>query len=107
MAKMSTEVETRSKVKIAPRNDLTPPPKYKVIFMNDNVTSVDFVIAVLQEIFEHSFDTAYELTQKIHNEGSASVAVLPFEIAESKAVETTLLARTNSFPLNVKIEPES
>ena len=107
MAKMSTEVETRSKVKIAPRNDLTAPPKYKVIFMNDNVTSVDFVIAVLQEIFEHSFDTAHELTQKIHNEGSASVAVLPFEIAESKAVETTILARTNSFPLNVKIEPES
>jgi len=107
MAKMSTETETRSKIKVAVRKDLTPPPKFKVIFMNDNVTTVDFVIAVLQEIFEHSWDSAQEITHKIHNDGSASVAVLPFEIAESKAVETTLLARTNSFPLNVKVEPEA
>lgn len=109
MAKMSTaaDTKTRSKVKIAPRNDLAPPPKYKVIFMNDNVTTVDFVIAVLQEVFEHEFDSAQEITVQIHEQGSASVAILPYEIAESKAVETTLLARTNSFPLNVKIEPEA
>ena len=107
MAKMSTETETRSKVKVAVRKDLTPPPKFKVIFMNDNITTAEFVLAVLQEVFDHSFDSAQEITEKIHHEGSASVAVLPYEIAESKAVETTLLARTNSFPLNVKIEPES
>jgi ATP-dependent Clp protease adaptor protein ClpS len=106
MGKMSTDTATRSKVKVNVRNDLTPPPKFKVIFMNDNVTTVDFVIAVLQEIFDHNFDSAQELTVKIHEEGSASVAILPFEIAESKAVETTLLARTNQFPLAVKIEPE-
>ena len=104
---MSTETETRNKVKVTPRTDLTPPPKFKVIFMNDNVTTVEFVMAVLQELFDHNFDSAQELTTKIHHEGSASVAVLPFEIAESKAVETTLLARTNSFPLNVKVEPEA
>ena len=107
MGKMTTDVETRTKIKIKPNKDLTPPPKFRVIFMNDNVTTVDFVIAVLQEIFDHSFDTAEDLTVKIHQEGSAQVAVLPFEIAESKAVETTLLARTNNFPLAVKIEPES
>lgn len=107
MGKMTADVETRTKIKIKPKNDLTPPPKFKVIFMNDNVTTVDFVIAVLQEIFDHSWESAHEITTKIHNNGSAMVAILPFEIAESKAVETTLLARTNSFPLNVKIEPES
>jgi ATP-dependent Clp protease adaptor protein ClpS len=107
MAKMSTETETRSKIKIKPRADITPPPKFKVIFMNDNVTTVDFVLAVLQEIFEHSFESARELTIKIHEEGSAAVAVLPFEIAESKAVEVTLIARTNSFPLSVKVEPDA
>lgn len=107
MGKMTAEVQTRTKIKITPKKDLNPPPKFKVIFMNDNVTTVDFVIAVLQEIFDHNFDSAQELTVKIHEEGSAMVAVLPFEIAESKAVETTLLARTNNFPLAVKIEPES
>jgi ATP-dependent Clp protease adaptor protein ClpS len=86
---------------------LTPPSKFRVIFMNDNVTTVDFVIAILQEIFDHSFETAQELTVKIHEQGYADVALLPYEVAESKAVETTLIARTNNFPLNVKIEPES
>lgn len=104
---MTADVETRTKVKITPRNDLTPPPKFRVIFLNDNVTTVDFVIAVLQEVFDHGFESAKELTVQIHEQGSASVAVLPFEIAESKAVETTLLARTNQFPLAVKVEPES
>jgi len=103
---MSTDTATKSKVKIAPRLDLTAPPRFKVIFMNDNVTTVQFVMAVLQEVFDHNEDSAMILTARIHEEGQASVAVLPFEIAESKAVEATLLARTNSFPLNVKIEPE-
>lgn len=106
MSKMSTDTATKSKVKIAPRLDLTAPPRFKVIFMNDNVTTVQFVMAVLQEVFDHNEDSAMILTARIHEEGQASVAVLPFEIAESKAVEATLLARTNSFPLNVKIEPE-
>ena len=58
------------------------------------------------EIFDHNQESAMDLTMKIHEQGNASVAVLPFEIAESKAVEVTMLARSNNFPLNVKLEPE-
>ena len=107
MSKMSTDAATKTRVKIAPKTDLAPPPKFQVIFFNDNVTTVEFVMHVLTEIFEHDEDNAMTLTAKIHEQGQAEVAVFPFEIAESKAVETTLLARTNSFPLNVKIEPVS
>lgn len=107
MGKMSTEIATKSVTKIATRDDLVPPPRFKVIFMNDNVTTVDFVKAVLIEIYEHDDASATDLTYKIHEDGSAVVAILPFEIAESKAVETTLIARNNNFPLAVKIEPES
>jgi len=102
---MSTDTVTKSKVKIAPNNDLAAPPKFQVIFFNDNVTTVQFVMAVLQEVFDHDEDNAMVLTAKIHEEGHASVAVLPFEIAESKAVEVTLLARGSNFPLAVKLEP--
>ena len=104
---MSTDTANKTSVKIKPNMDLQPPPRFQVIFMNDNVTTVDFVMAVLQEIFDHDEENAMLLTAKIHEQGQASVAVLPFEIAESKAVEVTLLARTNSFPLTVKIEPVS
>ena len=106
MSKMSIESSTKTRVKIAPNLDLTPPPRYKVIFMNDNVTTVEFVMAVLYQIFDHSNESAEALTVKIHEEGQATVAILPHEIAETKAVEVTLIARGNNFPLNVKIEPE-
>ena len=44
---------------------------------------------------------------KVHEEGSAVVAVFPYEIAEQKGIEVTLLARNNGFPLQVKIEQDS
>ena len=46
-----------------------------------------------------------EITVKIHENGSSVVSTLPYEIAEQKGVEATLLARTNGFPLNIKLEP--
>ena len=107
MSKMSTETGTKTRIKIKPKTNLTPPPKFQVIFLNDNVTTMEFVLSVLIEIFGHSPEHSFDLTRKIHDEGQAIVAVFPFEIAESKAVETTILARSNSFPLTVKIEPES
>ena len=50
---------------------------------------------------------ADEMTMKIHTDGSAVVATMPFEMAEQKGVEVTMLARNNGFPLTVKLEPES
>jgi len=105
MEKMSTETSISTRSKIAPKLDLMPPPKFQVIFLNDDVTTVEFVMHVLTSIFDHNADHAAVLTERIHHDGQAAVAIFPFEIAESKAVETTILARTNSFPLNVKIEP--
>jgi ATP-dependent Clp protease adaptor protein ClpS len=107
MEKMSTDTATKTRQKIQPNLDLVPPPRYQVIFMNDNVTTMDFVVALLMQLFEHTEDTAQLLMIKIHEQGQAVVAVLPFEIAESKAVEATILARNNNFPLNIKIEPEA
>ena len=50
-------------------------------------------------------ESAIEITHKIHQEGSSVVSTLPYEIAEQKGVEATVLARNNGFPLNVKLEP--
>ena len=78
---------------------------YKVIYINDDKTAMEFVIDSLVEHFEYTFTTAEQITVDIHQSGSAVVAVLPYEIAEQKGVEATLLARNNGFPLNVKLEP--
>jgi ATP-dependent Clp protease adaptor protein ClpS len=82
------------------------PSNYKVIFLNDNTTPIDFVIEVLKVIFKHSTETATDLTMKIHNDGSSVVGVYSYEIAESKAIETVNLSRENGFALQVKMEKE-
>jgi len=104
MGKMST-ADTDIKHKIEIRTDLLPPPQFKVIFINDNVTTMEFVIEALVAIFNYSVDGAREITVKIHADGSAIVAIMPFELAEQKALEVTAIARSNGFPLNVKLEP--
>lgn len=103
MTKMSTSTTTNKRIEV--RNDLKPPGKFQVIFMNDDVTAMDFVIMALHEIFGHSHEAAIDLMMQIHNEGSAIVALLNYEIAEQKAIETTVLARNNNFPLDIKIKP--
>ena len=83
----------------------TPPSLFNVIYINDDVTTMEFVIESLKVIFHHSDETAYDLTMKIHEDGSSVVSTLPYEIAEQKGVEATLLARNNGFPLAIKLEP--
>ena len=92
------------KPKIQAKTNVQPPSLFNVIYVNDNVTTMEFVVESLKNIFHHSEQTAHEITLKIHEEGSSVVSTLPYEIAEQKGVEATLLARNNGFPLNVKLE---
>jgi len=97
--------KTVTKIKPIPNFDLKEPAMFKIIYINDNITTVEFVIESLITIFNHSPEKAQEITNKIHEEGSGIVAILPYEMAEQKGVEVTQLARNNSFPLQVKLEP--
>ena len=99
--------KTDIKIKISPNTALAEPPLYRVIYMNDEVTSMNFVVNSLIGYFNYNQDTATSLTENIHQRGSAIVAVLPYEIAEQKGIEVTMLARNNGFPLQVKIEQDT
>lgn len=82
------------------------PGKFKVIFLNDDVTPMALVIALLMTVFKHDSDAAHELTMRIHNEGQAVVGTYVFEIAEQKSVEATTIARNNNAPLIIKLQEE-
>ena len=99
--------DTNTKSKIKPNLTLQEPPLYKIIYMNDDVTSIEFVINSLIEYFNYNHDTASSITHDIHQNGSAVVAVLPYEIAEQKGIEVTLGARAQGYPLLIKVEAES
>lgn len=102
---MSTKAITRTKP--VPNLDLQEPMLYRVIYINDNVTSMEFVIESLISIFDYKPEDALVLTTVIHEQGAGTAAVLPYEMAEQKGVEVTQLARNNGFPLNIKLEPDA
>lgn len=85
---------------------LKEPGKFKVVFCNDDVTPAEFVIALLMQIFRHSQESATEVTMKVHHTGSGIAGVYPHEIAEQKEHDATKIARSNGFPLIIKVEPE-
>ena len=80
---------------------------FKVIYLNDNQTTMEFVIETLIEFFNYNAQTAQQITVDIHDQGSAVVAVLPYEVAEQKGIEVTVHARSNNYPLQIKLEPEN
>ena len=95
-----------TRVKIKPNVQIAEPPMFRVIYINDNQTSMEFVVGSLIEHFEYTPLTAEKITMDIHDLGSAVVAVLPYEIAEQKGIEITVSARTAGYPLQIKLEPQ-
>ena len=97
--------DTRTRIK--PSEAVKEPPMFRVVYLNDNATSMEFVVESLVEYFEYTPETAEQITIDIHEDGSACVAVLPYEIAEQKGVEVTVSARSQNYPLQIKLEPET
>jgi ATP-dependent Clp protease adaptor protein ClpS len=98
----TTEIQIDEKIK----QKIQEPKRWKVLLLNDDTTPMDFVLGILTDIFKHTQETAKGITIEVHNTGSGVAGVYSFEIAEAKAVESTQLARSNGFPLQVKMEEE-
>ena len=99
---MTTElpiIEEKQTVK----RKIREPKKYKVMVINDDYTTREFVIDMLITIFKHGESQAILVTQKIHVEGSAVAGIYSHEIAEQKALDATELARHHGHPLMLKV----
>lgn len=101
----NSETKSETKIFTRPKIDVQEPPMFRVIFLNDDTTSVDFVIDSLISHFSYSEPDAEAKTMVISEQGSAVVAVLPYEIAEQKGIEITVNARSVGYPLQIKLEP--
>ena len=84
--------------------ELAPPSDYKIIYLNDDQTTFEFVIDSLKTTFDYSDDPAVDKAMEINESGAGVVAVMPFEIAEQKGVEVLMKARNEGFPLEVRLE---
>ena len=82
------------------------PRQYKVIFYNDDFTTMEFVAHVLQVVFNKPSNEAVLLMLKVHREGQAVVGAYTYDVAMTKASIATAMARDKGYPLRIVCEPE-
>ena len=97
---MTEDIQTLTKEKIK----LEEPSMYDVIFLNDNITTTEFVVRVLKQIFSKTQEQAESIMKYIHEKGEGIVGSFVHEVAEQNGIETTLLARQEGYPLQVKVK---
>ena len=85
---------------------LREPRRYKVIIYNDDFTTMEFVVHVLNTVFYKSQPEAEALMLDVHERGSAVVGVYSYDIATSRVRKATMMAREQNFPLRLECKPE-
>ncbi len=85
--------------------DVTGPRKYKVILLNDDYTTMDFVVEVLKRFFSKTGEEAVAVMLQVHEEGKGVCGVYSHEIAETKVAQVHEFARTGGYPLKCTMEP--
>lgn len=97
-----TGVATETKKK----EQLKKPPLFKVLFHNDNYTTMEFVVFVLRSVFHKSETDSVTIMLNVHRNGVGVAGVYTRDVAETKINQTHQLAREHEFPLKLTMEPE-
>ncbi|MEC8624248.1 MAG: ATP-dependent Clp protease adapter ClpS [Bdellovibrionota bacterium] len=96
------DVLTKNPVKLKPKK----PKLFKVLLHNDDYTTMEFVIYVLQSCFSKTLEEAQEIMLKVHHSGVGICGVYTHEIAESKTAKVHQISKKNGHPLRCTFEPE-
>lgn len=97
--------EHDSSTQLAPeRAKVKPPGMYKVILFNDDYTTMEFVIEVLQRFFAVNSERAQQLMLQIHNQGSAVCGIYARDVAETRVAQVTEFAQQHEHPLRCSME---
>ena len=95
----------QSNTALAPeRAKIRPPCMYKVILFNDDYTTMEFVIEVLQRFFSINRERAQQIMLKVHNDGSAVCGIYTRDVAETKVAQVTEFAQQHGHPLRCTLE---
>lgn len=86
---------------------LKRPPLYRVLLLNDDYTTMEFVIHVLQAVFRHGEEKAAQIMMHVHQKGVGVCGVYTREVAETKVEQVLQYAKQNDHPLQCTMEPDS
>ncbi|MDR2370506.1 MAG: ATP-dependent Clp protease adaptor ClpS [Treponema sp.] len=101
---MAVHGGTGAKVAEKNRGKLKEPEDFRVVLLNDNYTTMEFVIEILVTIFHKSDGEANRIMLDVHRKGKGLVGMYPWDIAQTKIGEVHALARKNDFPLKCIVE---
>jgi ATP-dependent Clp protease adaptor protein ClpS len=101
-----SERQTGGEVLERTRQQTREPELFKVLLLNDDYTTMDFVVDVLESIFNKAPAEAFQIMMQVHTQGKGLCGVYPFEIAETKVATVEDRARDNGFPLKAVLEKE-
>lgn len=104
--KLSSKTVEDDDVAVLERKKVKRPPRYKVILHNDDYTTMEFVIYVLEQIFGKTKEESYAIMLLVHNEGRGVCGIYTYEVAETKMKRVSLEAKKDGHPLLCTIEPE-
>jgi ATP-dependent Clp protease adaptor protein ClpS len=100
------EIDADGEVVVEKKTRLEKPKFFKVILHNDDFTTMEFVVFVLQYVFSRSDAEAFTIMLKVHNEGLGIAGIYPYEIAQMKSEKAMNLAKAREYPLLCTVEEE-
>lgn len=100
-----TDKDEQSGVATVKKTKLQPPRMYKVLMHNDDYTTMEFVVHVLQKYFNKTGSEAHSIMLEVHMKGFGICGIFTFEVAESKVAKVIKYARENGHPLKCSTEP--
>ena len=86
------------------KQQVKPPPMYKVLLLNDDYTPMEFVVSTIQQFFNKSREQATQIMLKVHREGMAVCGIYPKDVASSKVEQVTAYSREHQHPLQCAME---
>ena len=95
-----------SEVLVETEIKLEKPKLFKVLLHNDDFTTMEFVVFVLQYVFNREEAEAFSVMLKVHNEGLGIAGIYPYEIANMKSEKAMNLAKAREYPLLCTVEEE-
>jgi len=97
--------KTGTNLAVIEKVSLSPPRMYDVWLINDDKTTMEFVVLVLMQVFHRSFEDAQDIMMHIHSNGKGIAGTYSHEVAIQKKDDTIAIARQHGFPLVAVVEP--
>ena len=101
---MTTKIKGTPSSSTIGQDKTTPPPRFYVIMHNDDYTTMEFVIELLEKVFRKTPRDAAHLMLTIHTEGQATCGCYPHEVAETKITQAHRYAKESGYPLRCSLD---